>query len=167
MIARLTPASPRFASIQPSLTIAPATTANKAQLISLFNQYRQGAGQPSDLAVVDKYISQRLTLGDSVSLLATMGQRPAGFVQLFKRYGALSMKPTWYIQDLFVKPEMRRQGVAAALLNESKAFAKLDGTDRLDLKTGVNNQPARTLYEGQGFHPTELSDQFAYYRWNA
>lgn len=167
MIASLTAPSPRFASAQPDLTLKPVSIGQKAQLVSLFHQYRQQAGQPSTVADVDKYIGQRLTLGDSVSYMATMGTRPAGFVQLFKRYGAVSMKPYWYVQDLFVKPEFRRQGVAVALLNQSKDLAKMDGTDRLDLKTALDNTPAQTLYESQGFKQTEKSDQFVYYRWNA
>ncbi len=158
--------APRFGMRLPILSVDVATMADKGALVGLFDQYRQGAGQPSNIAAVDQYLTQRLTLGDSVSLLARVDNKPAGFIQLFKRYGAISMKPNWYIQDLFVKPGVRRLGVAKHLLKKAKALAVFDGSNRLDLKTKVDNYEALGLYTGQQFKQVEQSDQFVYYQWN-
>ncbi|MBP1917515.1 GNAT superfamily N-acetyltransferase [Lederbergia galactosidilyticus] len=55
------------------------------------------------------------------------------------------------IQDLNVRPEHRKKGVATALINKVKVWAEFHQANRLQLNTGTNNRMARQLYEGLGF----------------
>lgn len=53
-----------------------------------------------------------------------------------------------------VRPEVRRQGRAAALLVEAMAEVKRRGGARLFLEVAADNAPARALYAAAGFEET-------------
>ncbi len=56
------------------------------------------------------------------------------------------------IQYLGVVPAARRRGVARRLLAEARGIAGLRGKTRLHVAVESRNQPARALYEADGFH---------------
>ena len=56
----------------------------------------------------------------------------------------------WVLNDLFVAPGARRQGVAQALLDAAATFARDDGAIRLELETTPDNRNAQALYEAHG-----------------
>jgi ribosomal protein S18 acetylase RimI-like enzyme len=56
------------------------------------------------------------------------------------------------IQYLGVVPHARRQGVARRLLAEARGIADAQGKTRLHVAVESRNEPARTLYEANGFH---------------
>lgn len=53
--------------------------------------------------------------------------------------------------DLFVSPKMRNRGVATALLNAAKDWAKRRRLDYLELKVVASNQNAIDFYDRQDF----------------
>jgi ribosomal protein S18 acetylase RimI-like enzyme len=55
------------------------------------------------------------------------------------------------LTDLYVAPEARRHGVAAALVREVVASLQQDGIEQLDLDVNVSNAPARAVYARWGF----------------
>lgn len=57
----------------------------------------------------------------------------------------------WYVDALAVASWARRAGVAQALLADAEAQARAAGHARLALDTGLDNAPARALYESAGF----------------
>ncbi len=54
--------------------------------------------------------------------------------------------------DLFVAPEHRKRGIAAALLNTAKNWAKSRRLDYIELKVVAGNKNAIHFYSRQGFH---------------
>jgi ribosomal protein S18 acetylase RimI-like enzyme len=62
----------------------------------------------------------------------------------------------FYVDALAVASDRRRQGVAAALLDDAARRAREAGLAGVALDTGVDNAPARALYEGAGFHSREV-----------
>jgi N-dimethylarginine dimethylaminohydrolase/GNAT superfamily N-acetyltransferase len=60
------------------------------------------------------------------------------------------------LQDVWVQPERRRQGVATALSRAAEAEVAARGFDRLVLSVGEDNAPAWKLYEGLGFVDTKV-----------
>ena len=75
----------------------------------------------------------------------------AGFVQLYPSFSSTTLARVWILNDLFVAPEARRQGVARALLDHAVDFARKDGAARLTLCTAVDNADAQALYESAGW----------------
>jgi len=61
-----------------------------------------------------------------------------------------------YVDALATAPGFRRRGVASALLEEAERLAAATGLAGVALDTGMENRPARSLYERAGFTPSSL-----------
>ncbi len=130
--------------------------ANLAQLdgvVTLFDGYRQFYHQPHDLDGARRFISERLTNGDSVIFLALDEETgdALGFTQLYPLFSSVSMGCIWQLNDLFVDAAARGRGVGAALLKRAAEFGASTGAVRLELQTEVDNTPAQRLYEKSGW----------------
>ena len=86
----------------------------------------------------------RLDQGDGFYLVAWEGDEPLGHAHL-----ALGDPPE--LQDVSVRPEHRRRGVASALTAAAEREVRARGFDRLRLTVGVDNEPARALYRRCGY----------------
>jgi GNAT superfamily N-acetyltransferase len=127
-----------------------------AELIApLFDAYRQFYKQPPDYSAAHRFITERLKAGESVIFLATLegdgGSKPAGFVQLYPAFSSISMKPLWILNDLFVIPEARKNGVGAALMESARQLAVSTVSKELILETAIDNLSAQRLYEKLGY----------------
>lgn len=130
--------------------ISTVTKTELPKIINLFNAYRMETGKASNINAVRSYLTARVEQNESTLFLAQKQGQAVGFIQLFPQYGAISMKKKWYIQDLFLSPQHRQQGIAEQLLNKAKALAAEDGS-KLFLKTKRTNQAAQALYKKHGF----------------
>ncbi|MUV13918.1 GNAT family N-acetyltransferase [Noviluteimonas gilva] len=118
----------------------------------LFDAYRQFYSQPSDVQRARDYLHERMTLGESVVLLAQRDGEVVGFTQLYPIFSSVRTARTWLLNDLFVAEGARRFGVARALLDAAAAFAREQGAAGLMLETMTDNAPARALYRAAGWH---------------
>ena len=135
-----------------SFQIQQATIHNLDTLASLFDGYRQFYGQPADLARAREFLAERFRQHDSLILLARDGQGEGiGFTQLYPLFSSVRTVRTYLLNDLFVLPSARRQGVAAALLNAAAEEARSLGAASLSLSTALDNAPAQALYESLGW----------------
>jgi ribosomal protein S18 acetylase RimI-like enzyme len=82
--------------------------------------------------------------GQSVVLLALEDGQAVGFVQLYPSFSSIRAAATFVLNDLYVEPGRRLVAIAAAMAREA-------GAAGLSLVTGVDNLPARTLYERLGW----------------
>src|SRR4051794_35229341 len=57
------------------------------------------------------------------TLLARIGATPVGFALFFHNYSTFLAKPGIYVEDLFVLPSHRRQGIGKALLSRVAQIA--------------------------------------------
>ena len=86
----------------------------------------------------------RLDQGDGFYLVAWQGKEPIGHAYL-----ALTDPPE--LEDVSVRPEHRRRGVASALTAEAERECWARGFDRLRLAVGIENEPAQALYRRCGY----------------
>jgi ribosomal protein S18 acetylase RimI-like enzyme len=123
-----------------------------AELITpLFDAYRQFYGQSADLPLALAFLHERLTLDESVIFVALGEQGEAiGFTQLYPSFSSISARRTWILNDLFVTPAARGNGVAHQLLDAARNHAVATGAKRLALSTAHDN-PAQKLYESVGY----------------
>jgi ribosomal protein S18 acetylase RimI-like enzyme len=63
------------------------------------------------------------------------------------------------IQDVWVLPERRREGVATALSRSAEDEARQRGAESISLSVGAANEPARALYERLGFEDAGLAPE--------
>ena len=86
----------------------------------------------------------RLQQGDGFYLVAWDRDEPLGHAHL-----ALSDPPE--LQDVEVRAEHRRRGVATALTAAAEREATGRGSDRLRITVSVDNAAAQALYRGCGY----------------
>ena len=96
-------------------------------------------------------------------LIARSDGTCAGFIAMNWGFSTTKGKLILRIQDLYVSPEWRRQGVATALLARAAAAASEHDANRLQLETDTDNAPARTLYEGLGFEHFPTKETYMYF----
>ena len=63
---------------------------------------------------------------------------------------------SWYVDALAVAADVRRRGVARALLADAEAIARAEGTTGVSLDTGLENAAARRLYEASGYEQRDV-----------
>ena len=65
------------------------------------------------------------------------------------------------VKRMYVEPELRGRGVAKAILEHLEAAARVLGTHRLVLETGVHQAEAIGLYRQAGFSPISCFGEYA------
>jgi GNAT superfamily N-acetyltransferase len=83
-------------------------------------------------------------------LMAELNGKPVGFALFFSSFSTFLARPGIYLEDVFVLPEARGQGVGKALL---KAVAKIAGQrscGRLEWAVLDWNEPAIGFYQKLG-----------------
>lgn len=134
-----------------TVNVRRATGDDLALVAPLFDRYRQFYGQHEDGAASRAFIAQRLQRGESIVLLAMLGDAAAGFTQLYPSFSSVRTARVWVLNDLYVEASERRRGVAQALLREAAEFARGDGASTLTLETMPDNHAAQALYAAQGW----------------
>jgi ribosomal protein S18 acetylase RimI-like enzyme len=74
------------------------------------------------------------------------------------RESVWSEKPDAHLEEFYVVPDHRSQGLGRALLERVLEFARQRGAGRIDLGTAVDDRAARALYESLGFTNFEKPD---------
>jgi GNAT superfamily N-acetyltransferase len=138
------------------IQVIQAETRHIPLLVPMFDAYRQFYQQPANSDGAFDFLTQRFQEASSVLFLALGGEledKPIayGFVQLYPTFSSVSMQRLWIVNDLFVIPEGRRQGVGRKLLERAHAFAGETHAKGLTLKTAVDNVAAQALYESLGW----------------
>jgi GNAT superfamily N-acetyltransferase len=131
-------------------TLRRATLEDLADLVSLLDAYRVFYNQSSDREGANEFLRARLREMDSVIFLARIKGVAAGFVQLYPSFSTVSLRSIYILNDLFVIPSYRKQGIGAALLKRSQEFCAEYGYKGLALETAMDN-PAQALYERMGW----------------
>ena len=86
-------------------------------------------------------------------LLGFLDDQPAGFAIYFFTYSTFMAKPGLYLEDIFVKPQLRGKGVGKALFNRLLKRAREEGCGRFEWSVLDWNEPAIKFYESLGAQP--------------
>jgi len=99
--------------------------------------------------------------GDITVLLA--GTSPHGLAVL--RFRPSLWKPALdcYLEELYVVPDRRGQGIGRALMNAAIELAREHGATEMSLGTGEDDIAARALYESLGFSNRESNGTLNFY----
>lgn len=126
----------------------------------LFNRYRHHYGESSGADertlgwLTDMVQSNMLTVYTAF-VDSSADAPPIGLATGHAVPASLAMGRFWQLRDLYVLPEARRRGAAAALVGAVREAARAAGATRLSLATEPTNQPALGLYRRLGFKPVE------------
>lgn len=121
-----------------------------------------------DLAVYERLLDQVVATEDLLAragfgeeryfraLLAEDAEKQAiGFALYFFTFSTFLSRPTLFLEDLFVLPELRGRGVGKALLRELAKIALEKGCGRMEWAVLNWNQPAIDFYRSLGALPQE------------
>jgi GNAT superfamily N-acetyltransferase len=90
-------------------------------------------------------------LADGAITVLLAGDPPQGFALFRIRPSLWAKAGDVYLEELYVIPERRRQGLGRALLEASIDAARKAGANHFELTTGETDTEARALYESHGF----------------
>ena len=134
-------------------------------LIPLFDAYRIFYNKKSDIPGARKFLKERIEKEDAVIFVAQVEEGSlAGFTQLYPLYSSTRMKKLWLLNDLFVDPQYRGQGISKKLIESAKQLVRSSSACALFLETEKSNIVGNNLYPNTGFVLNEKSN---YYEWSA
>jgi ribosomal protein S18 acetylase RimI-like enzyme len=138
-----------------NIEILQATPADVGALAPLFDAYRQFYKKPPNEEAARRFLFARLSKDESVLLFAQHERNAVGFVHLYPVFSSTSLARQWILNDLYVVPDARKQGVAHALMDSARKFAESTQADGLMLETAADNHTAQRLYEHLGWKRDE------------
>lgn len=97
-------------------------------------------------------------------LIARFNGMPAGFALFFHNFSTFLGMPGIYLEDLFVYPALRGNGIGKALLLRLTEIARERGCGRLEWSVLDWNTPAQDFYKKLGAVP---KDEWTTYRMTA
>jgi ribosomal protein S18 acetylase RimI-like enzyme len=87
--------------------------------------------------------------------LAELDARAAGYLVLVTCYSMEFGGLSGWVDDLFVRPGCRNQGLAGRLLDAVRRNGAASGLRALHLEAAADNAPAQRAYRRAGFAPVE------------
>lgn len=127
-------------------------------LLTLMDAFYTEAGYTLNHSLADEAFTA--LLGDErlgyIWLLESNGNA-VGYLVLTLRFGMEYGGLLACLDDLFVLPENRRQGLSTAALRDLRTFCETQGLSALTVEVGHTNHPAQTLYRRLGMQ--EISDR--------
>ena len=79
------------------------------------------------------------------------GSGPDGFAQVSFRPSVWADEPVGYLEELYVVPGRRGEGVGREIMNADHGLARERGAAGMEVVTGEDDTAARSLYESLGF----------------
>lgn len=135
-----------------SVSIRLATLADVKKLSVIFNKYRSFYGQADDMDLSYRFLDERFRNKQSIVFIAeSTANEIVGFSQLYPVFSSISAKSAWILNDLYVNEDVRRAGVASALISTVLDFARSTNAAWITLQTAIDNFQAQALYKRFGF----------------
>lgn len=129
------------------------------QLVELLNNYAQdpmGGAEPLAKATQQQLIGELAKRSDAISLIAYVGDQPAGLLNAFEGFSTFKAKPLLNVHDIAVNPEFRGLGLSHKLLDALEAIGRERGCCKMTLEVLSGNAVACASYRKFGFSPYEL-----------
>jgi ribosomal protein S18 acetylase RimI-like enzyme len=132
------------------VSVRPAGSGDAAEIGRLLHDFNTEFGDytPGPEAVA-KRIGELLESGDVTVLLG--GDGPDGLALLRFRPSLWSQTLDCYLEELYVVPDRRGQGLGQALMEAAMNLARERGAAHMELGTAETDTAARALYEKLGF----------------
>ncbi len=89
------------------------------------------------------------------SLLAFYDNKPAGFAIYFYNFSTFIGKPGLYLEDVYVKPELRGKGIGKQILIYLANIAKEKDCGRFEWSVLDWNEPSIKFYKNLGAKPMD------------
>ena len=133
-----------------------ATPGDALQVARLLHDFQAEYDEPSPgVETLEDRYADLIRNKDMIVLF--VGDGPDGFAQLRFRPWVYSSGLCAYLEELYVVPARRGDGLGRALLEAAMDAARTEGAEQIELGTSENDTAARALYESAGFTNREGS----------
>ncbi|MGH2985204.1 MAG: GNAT family N-acetyltransferase [Solirubrobacterales bacterium] len=131
-----------------------AVVADAPEVARLLHDFNTEFDDPTPgVEALTERARQLLAEGEMTVLLG--GERPDGIALIRLRPAIWTEGLDAYLEELYVAPDRRREGIARALLEATMDAAREAGAVRIELGTSVEDTAAIALYESCGFSNRE------------
>lgn len=143
------------------MNIYQATLRNSQAVKKLFQEYRKFYKHSAAIqSQSDAFIQERLSDPGSVVFIAEIDGNPVGIAHMYHRLSSVSVRPVLTLNDLFVDPNYRKNGVATALISTCREYAVKHNIRSINLETAKDNFKAKKIYETLGFKLENAYDTY-------
>jgi ribosomal protein S18 acetylase RimI-like enzyme len=127
-----------------------ATPGDAPQVARLLHDFQREYDEPSPgVEALEERYEELIRNKEMIVLL--VGEGPDGFAQLRFRPWVYSAGLHSYLEELYVVPDLRGNGLGRALLEVAMETARAEGAEQMELGTSEDDVAARKLYETAGF----------------
>ena len=134
------------------LSIRPATVNDSGLLHAMIREFAEFE-RKLDLVVMTEADLIRDGFGAQPTfrtLIAEWEGKPAGYALFFGFYSTWEGRPGLFLEDLFVRPEFRKNGIGKALLAKIARIARDENCYGVRWEVLTWNQPAIDMYKAMG-----------------
>jgi ribosomal protein S18 acetylase RimI-like enzyme len=132
------------------LTVRRATPGDAPEVARLLRDFNTEFDEPTPTVEVLTERVRELIAGGVITVLLA-GDGPDGLAQFRFLRSVWSGGLDLYLEELYVVPSRRGNGIGRALLEATMATGREAGATHIDLNTGETDTAARALYERVGF----------------
>lgn len=144
----------------PTLTLRAAVPDDITTILALVRELAEYAREPHAVTATEEMLHAAL-FGDekpiAYAVIAELDAEPVGFALYFFNFSTWLGKPGLYLEDLYVRPSARRNGVGKALLIHLMKIANARGCGRMEWAVLDWNEPAIAFYKSLGAEPQDES----------
>ena len=130
------------------LIIRPAEPGDVPLILALIRELADYEGLTYEVTANEETTAKYLFGPASVAkaVIAEYQGNPAGFALYFHNFSTFLGRPGFYLEDLFVRSDFRRQGIGKALLVHLARLARSQNCGRLEWAVLNWNEPAIRFY---------------------
>jgi GNAT superfamily N-acetyltransferase len=139
-----------------TLTFKPATRDDVPKILDYIKALA-AYEKLSDAVVADEAILEKTLFETPYAhvFFAMMGEEDVGFAVYFFNYSTFLGRPGLYVEDVYVKPEHRHQGIGKAIFQELARIAEKHHCGRMQWWCLNWNQPSIDFYLKLGAQPQQ------------
>lgn len=145
------------------MSVRPAEKRDVGVIMGFIKELAEYEGLAHEV-IADEASLERFLFGEhpvAEALIAEFQTTPIGFALYFTTFSTFVGRPGLYLEDLYVRPNMRGKGVGTLLLQHVARLARERGCGRLEWSVLNWNKPAIRFYEALG---ARAMDDWTVYR---
>lgn len=143
--------------MDPKFEILPATEKDIPLILQFIKELAEYEKLANEVVATEDILRQSL-FGNRRTAEVIIGyweKTPVAFAVYFHNFSTFLGRPGLYLEDLFVKPEMRGKGIGKFMLQYLAQIAKERGCGRLEWWVLDWNEPAIRFYKSLGAIPMD------------
>ena len=141
------------------LNIQKVTTTTLPELTNLICEYQEFYKHSPDYNHNLEFLRGFLENNDGIFFIASINTQYVGYVNFYFSYSSVTARKIAILNDLYVRPQFRNQGIGRQLIDFAINYAKISGIKQIRWFTRIDNTHAQKLYAK---YNTTKTDWFHY-----